>query len=357
MTPLLVLGAYLLLFHRAKLGTARARAVIVITGLAIACHPSHLGLMAGLILCGMLWQVFVWWDPFRLFHKTGERVSKASREGEAGPNPLNRDGILPRLRLLPALWALALALSLIVASNFALARSVFISRSGSVFLFARLMQDGIVKRLLDDRCSGPDTPYKLCAYKNHLATSANGWLWSNNPGFKAQGGFVGSQEEDGRIILDSLARYPFLQLRAAIYDSVLQFFLFRTGDGIESQQWILKPEISLMMPRQLHAYLEARQQHNAIRFRALNMLHVTVGMLSLLGALLLINHAVIRRRWNEAMLPGLVLLALVGNAVICGTFSNPHDRYQSRLIWLPSLVLLLALARDPKALQPVEAKD
>ena len=245
-------------------------------------------------------------------------------------------------------------MSLIVASNFALARSIFISRSGPVFLFARLMQDGIVKRLLDERCTGPDTPYKLCAYKDRLATSANGWLWGNNPAFKAQGGFVGSQQEDGRIIIDSLERYPFLQVRAAIYDSVLQFFMFRTGDGIESQEWILKPEISSMMPRQLPAYLEARQQHNSIRFRDLNMLHVTVGMLSLLGVLLLINHAVIRRRWDEAVLPGLVMLALVGNAIICATFSNPHDRYQSRLIWVPGQVLLLALARDPRSLQPVE---
>ena len=100
---------------------------------------------------------------------------------------------MPRVRLLPTLSSLVLALVLILASNFGLARGIFISRSGSVFVFARLMQDGIVKRLLDERCTGPDTPYKLCAYKDHLAKSANGWLCGNNPGFKAQGGFVGGQ--------------------------------------------------------------------------------------------------------------------------------------------------------------------
>ena len=45
--------------------------------------------------------------------------------------------------------------------------------------------------------------------------------------------------------------------------------------------------------------------------------------------------------------------ALIGNAIICGTFSNPHDRYQSRVIWLPTLVLILALTRDRRSLQPV----
>ena len=154
--------------------------------------------------------------------------------------------------------------------------------------------------------------------------------------------------------MDSLERYPLLQVKMAVYSSVLQFFMFKTGDGIESQEWILKPGIARMMPGQLPAYLQARQQHNSIHFRDLNMLHVTVGMLSLLGLVLLLNHALHRRRWDEATLPGLVLLALVGNAIICGTFSNPHDRYQSRLIWLPTLALLLARARDPHALQPAE---
>ncbi len=75
------------------------------------------------------------------------------------------------------------------------------------------------------------------------------------------------------------------------------------------------------------------------------MLHVTVGMLSLLGLLLLLNHAALRNRWDEATLPGLVLAGLIGNAIICGTFSNPHDRYQSRAMWLPALVLLARMAR------------
>jgi hypothetical protein len=77
-------------------------------------------------------------------------------------------------------------------------------------------------------------------------------------------------------------------------------------------------------------------------------------MLSLLGLLVLLHRALIRRRWEEAALPGLVFIALIGNAIICGTFSNPHDRYQSRLIWLPSLVLVLARMRNPNALQPQE---
>jgi len=319
MTALVVLGGYLLLFRSQILGPTRSIIVAAITGLAVACHPSHLGLIAGLLLVAS-------------FLKLMQRQLA--------------------LKILPALGALVLALALIFASNYVLTRQLFLSRSASVFVFARLMQDGIVKRLLDDTC--PQSGYRLCAYKSRLKTRADAWLWAPDSLFRARGGFHGDHTEEGRIIADSLRRYPLLQLEAAVRDSVLQFFTFKTGDGIESQEWILKPDIQKMMPGQLPGYLAAQQQRGALRFAVLNMIHVTVGMLSLLGLLVLLHRALIRRRWQEAALPGLVLTALIGNAIICGTFSNPHDRYQSRLIWLPSLVLALARMRNPNVLQPQE---
>ena len=318
MTALVVLGAYLLFFRAAALGPFRRILVIVATGLAIASHPSHLGLMGGLILA-------------------------------AGAARLILPGLRPRF--FPALWAFALSLALIFIANYVLTRQLFLTRSAPSFVFARLMQDGIVKRLLDDTC--PQSGYKLCAYRNRLKTRADAWLWAPDSLFRAEGGFHGNHGEESRIIADSLARYPLLQVKAATVDSVKQFFAFKTGDGIESQEWILKPEFRKMMPGQLPAYLAARQQKGRFRFRALNMIHVTVGFLSLLGIAMLINRALIRRRWEEVKLPGLVLVALIGNAIICATFSNPHDRYQSRLIWLPGLVVALAQMRNPRSLRPL----
>jgi hypothetical protein len=322
MTALVFLGCYLLLFRLAALDRGTRWLVIAITALAVASHPSHLGLIGGFLIVGAVMRIFAFLPP-----------------------------AVPRPDLKLASVALAVSLALILAANFALARSVFISRSGSVFLFARLMQDGIVERLLEDTC--PQSGYYLCPYRGHLPHNANAWLWGANSLFHAEGGFAHSQDEDNRMIADSLRRYPLMQLKAALYDSVLQFFEFRTGDGIEPQVWILKPAFSHDSPRQLAAYLKAHQQRAKIRFQVLNMLNVTVGMLSLLGLVLLLHHAIRRGRWGETTLPGLILVGLIGNAIICGTFSNPHDRYQSRAIWLPALVLLLARSRDKRALQPV----
>jgi hypothetical protein len=322
MTPLLVLGSYLLLFHGEALGTNHRVGVTAITALAVACHPSHLGLIGGLLIAAVL---------LRLAAKRCPR--------------------LPRPRLRHGMIGLACALGLIVLGNLVMTGSIFISRSGSVFVFARLMQDGIVKRLMDDTC--PGSGYKLCGYRKQLKTRADAWLWGPDSGFHALGGFTGQaqQEEDRRIIIDSLKRYPVMHLKTATYDSLLQFMEIKTGDGIEPQIWILGPGFRRMIPGQMPAYLGARQQKGLIRFKTLNLIHVPVGALSILGLFLLLHHA--RRNWRAGTLPAFVLLALVGNAIICGTFSNPHDRYQSRVIWLPTLVLLLAMARDSRALQPV----
>jgi len=216
MTALVVLGAYLLSFRSRFLGLAQSLLVAVITGLAVACHPSHLGLMAGLLIVA----VFLKW----LWRDSG-------------------------LRILPALGAFVLALALIFTSNFVLTQRIFLSRSASVFVFARLMQDGIVKRLLDDTC--PGSGYSLCANRNRLKTRADAWLWGPDSLFRAEGGFNGPHDEETRMIADSIRRYPLLQVVDAVRDSVRQFFTFKTGDGIESQEWVLKPVFAKDAPGQM----------------------------------------------------------------------------------------------------------
>ncbi|HSS13705.1 MAG TPA: hypothetical protein VLL04_07425 [Rhizomicrobium sp.] len=332
-TPVVILGAYLLLFCR--LGKAQLRWITGLTGLAVACHPSHLGLLGGLLIAAAV------------FKSVATRFLRRARAGEADPR-------LPHIDIRRGLSGLAAALCLIVAGNFVMTGKLFISKSGSVFIFARVMQDGIVQRLMDDTCPPQgEIHWRLCAFKNKLPKSANAWLWGEGSGFHALGGFASQtqQDEDRSMLVESLKRYPVQHLRAAVTESLLQFFAFKTGDGIEPQLSIAVPNFRRVIPEQIPSYRLARQQRGRFRFDILNLIHVPVGAMSILGLALLLQRA--RRNWHQGSLPALVLLALIGNAIICGTFSNPHDRYQSRIIWLPSLVLLLAVARDRRILQPV----
>ncbi|HEY0282441.1 MAG TPA: hypothetical protein VGC27_07450, partial [Rhizomicrobium sp.] len=160
-TPLLALTFYLLAFRLRQVGWVRGVLLLCVAAFATGAHPSNLGLAAGLAACigaaklaGLIW----------------------------------RD--LPRPALLPPVLAFALGLGLVFAANYSLTHKLFVSRSGTVFLAARLMGDGIVKRTLDDIC--PAQPLKLCAYKDSLPPTADDWLWGDESPFNTLGRFNGT---------------------------------------------------------------------------------------------------------------------------------------------------------------------
>jgi hypothetical protein len=72
-----------------------------------------------------------------------------------------------------------------------------------------------------------------------------------------------------------------------------------------------------------------------------NVVHFPIALLAQVWLAVVAWRAIRRKRWNVAALPAFVLVALIGNALVCGLFSGPHDRYQSRLAWVPVLIVLL----------------
>jgi hypothetical protein len=319
--PIAVLALYLLAFHGRTLGRARTNAALGIGGFAAAAHASHLLLVTG------LWLAFAVYFSIRLHEKGGTKW--------------------PRPNLAKPAIMIAVALVLVTSSNFCFTGEFFVSRAGSQFLFARLLQDRIVTRLLDETC--PQSGYRLCAYKDVLPPTANAWLWAPYSPFFKLGGFQGTRLESQKIIADSLLRYPLLNAEMALADAARQFVSFKTGDQVEPQQWALRPTFARLLPSQLGLYLEARQQEGQIGFRLLNSVHVPVGYLSLLALLIFLGVAIRSAERDASVLLAVVLTALLGNALICGALSNPHDRYQSRMMWIASFaVVLVAAARISK---------
>jgi len=205
-----------------------------------------------------------------------------------------------------------------------------------------MMGDGLIKPVLEETC--PQSGYKLCAYKKTLPTRADTWLWEPwvSP-FEKLGGFRKREPEAAAIVLESLRRYPLANVVMALKDVALQFVWFQTGDGIVPQEWVLNREFKVAIPQQLSDYDHAYQQEGTIWFVPVNVVHVPIGFLSLLALGLLCRHAVKRRDGASGVLLAFVLLALVGNAFVCGVFSGPHGRYQSRIMWLPTLAVVLTV--------------
>ena len=327
-TALTALCTYLLALHTRGMGLRRSMIILAIGSFAAATHPSHLLLIGGLVLVvGAI------------------KLASIVRHG--------REAFRKSSILMP-LASAALGLCLIVAGNYILTGQYFINRAGSVFVMASFLQDGTVSRLLNDTC--PASHYALCPYRKHLPHTSEQYLWMPYSPFNRLGRFDGTAAESQRMVSDILKRYPGAVALGTLRDTAQQLVNFRTGDQIEPQEWALYPALYRLIPKQMPAYMAARQQRGKIRFEIVNAIDVPVAALAQIGVLAGLFVALRRQRWGAAAFLGFITAALLGNALICGALSNPHDRYQSRLMWMPVLALCLLGAEGRFALRrPAES--
>jgi len=313
--PAAVLALYLLAFHAGQHAMWERFALAAVIVVAIPSHMAAAGMCVAVIAA--LWLL-----------------------------PRIKQFALPKPRLWFAAGAVAAGVALCPLSNLAITGSFGFTPGGSSFLFGRLIEDGIVARYLNERC--PDPSLRLCAYKADLPDGADGWLWGDTPFYKL-GGWEDYADEEKDIILATLARYPLMHAETAIAATLEQFYSFQTEVSIENNE----PTIGTFadrIPQLFPQFMRARQQANHFNVAPLNLLHVPIAALAIAG---LVGGLIWRRRLKIA--PELaalcltILLALAANAAICGVFSHPVDRYQSRLVPLAPFAMALLIARRQRA--------
>ena len=250
---------------------------------------------------------------------------------------------LPRARLTFAAASVAAGIVLCPASNVLLTGSFAFTPGGSTFLFGRLVEDGMVTRYLNDHC--PDPTIRLCDYKDEIQQDADSWLWWGGSPLYKMGGWDAYEPEAKRIIRDTLTEYPLAHATTAIQAAVAQFFTFQTEVGIDDNgptRWAFEE----FLPKLYPTLLAARQQAEPFDVEPLNRLHLPVAYISLA---LIALAMVFRRRLGLSdrtyALCLTLLAALAASAVICGVFSHPVDRYQSRLVLLAPFVVAIITAR------------
>jgi hypothetical protein len=308
LTPVLVLALYPLAFCMKRLGVARAGALLLIAIFATAGHPSHLGLCGGLVVVLIVIRMVPGW---------------------------------PRPNVVLPLVSFTLGLALLLAANHALNHRVFISRSGPYFFAARLLADGAAVRTLDDIC--PQAKLRLCPYRHEMPGNADVFLWHGGTPFDKTGRFYAPAREYDLLIRETLTRHPVRVAAGLMVQGVAQFFMVASGDGFQPVQQTAGSSFVIHAPQQVAAYLAARQQRGEWNFTIINIAHVPVALAALWWLIASLFYGLKRRR---AVLPAYLLLALIGNAVICGMISGAHNRYQSRLVWIVPLALLVT---DPRA--------
>jgi hypothetical protein len=325
----MVLALAALAFAGEELSWPRRLILVFIIVIGAACHNSHLVLAGGLVLCLII---------ARLLAK---RFS------------------FPAPSLALPLSAIFIALFTIPIVNLALGGRFTVSEVGSVYMFARNIQDGVAKKTLDHLC--PDPIIKLCAFKDSLPKTTNDYLWGPNPAFFAVGGWNGSREESARLVSAGLRLFPLDHLKAAFNLSLEQLFMLRSLDGIHAQYGLVWVYMERYFPKEFSAYGKAVQQQDVLPREGINLLHEPLGLLATFGSLLIVYIAWKQRRLRLAALFAVIAIAVFGNAVVCGALSNPNHRYQSRIVWLAvfscSLFLVRNQCSDKASLKPKLASE
>jgi hypothetical protein len=248
--------------------------------------------------------------------------------------------------------AVALGAPLLLTANFALSGTFAWTPGGFGLLFARMLQDGIVTRYLDEHCG--KLQLKLCPYRDALPSDADDFLWSGGP-FDSLGRFDGLGEEMRNIVLESLAEYPGQQIRAAVADTAEQLVTVASGEGVVTSVWHTYGIIERYLPSIAPAMRAARQQRGEVGFRLLNVLHVPIALMSMLALPLVIRFGRRKDHADLARLAATVAVAILANAAVCGVMSSPHNRYGARIVWIATFAIALVpmrrLGHDPEKLQ------
>jgi hypothetical protein len=308
-----VLSLFILIAHGGRISRLEKVALFLFTAFAAASHSATLGVLFGLCLLALL-----------------ARPWLRARIALSG--------------VIHGMLSLVAGAAMLLAANAALSGQFAWTPGGVGVAFGRMLQDGIVAKYLNDHCG--HEKLKLCPYRNALPATADDFLWGNSM-FNTLGRFQGLGDEMEHIAIRSVADYPAWQAEAALVATTEQLVHVATGEGTNGWLPHTYGIIAQYIPSQIKAMRAAHQQHWDINFAAVNRLHVPVALGSILMVFAIFARALWRRKFDDlALLAATVSFALLGNAIICGVISGPHDRYGARLVWIATLTVLLAAAQS-----------
>ena len=153
------------------------------------------------------------------------------------------------------------------------------------------------------------------------------------------------KEEYNAIFKDifTTPKYCHLYIVKSIESAADQFFHFGTGD-VPAMGEGTAPYLAITghYPLYLKQYLGARQQLNLLNFGRIAVIqNILFGISLFLSMCFLFFHRVAGKfKWIILF----IFLALVINALVCGSLGTVVERFQTRVIWLLPLPLILVMA-------------
>jgi hypothetical protein len=224
------------------------------------------------------------------------------------------------------------------------------------FLMARIIADGPGFRFLKKNCA--QKPYTVCNYIDRLPTSSDAFLWSTS----TADGVYNTVDPATRMALASeqtsfvaavLLFDPVGVVADAMQDSLRQFLTIGLDEFFLDQQRLQNFDEKLP-GSYLAGMLRSRIVSRDWLMAPLKVWYFSTYLLSTLTLFLMLAlwptprfrkylEIFPRPQWTYVLT--IVAVAVVSNAIICGTLAEPTPRYQTRISWIPLFILALMVAK------------
>jgi len=250
------------------------------------------------------------------------------------------------VRMLAVSLAAWLGLAL---ANFAGGKGFVTSQSTHVFLMGKLVENGVLKRYLDQRC--PTKEWSLCASKDKLPPYAWSFHWDAESPLQKAGGWEATRPEYNAILREvytSPRLYPMLAFKAVEGT-------FRQLTGYEIDTWYALPwnvidnespvwqAVNQHYTSELNELAGTRTNGKTLDVLFFNKIFLLLAACSFMAILFFLKPeykaAYVRTLW-------LTGLFLVLNAGITANLSAVHSRFNSRVAWVVVLVNVIFLLKS-----------
>lgn len=244
--------------------------------------------------------------------------------------------------------------SLIIGSltNLKIGNTVKINQGSHVYLMGKMLDSGVLKSFLDDKCKNNN--YVLCACKDSLPKDNRELLWSYYGPLYKHGGWENSSKEYTKILTDLLTSPKHLSL--VVYNSftstLTQLFQNDLGSGLISEWYRAEdspPSIEIKKHYQfeLNQYYQSRQNGNLwgqeLKIDSTNFIYKVLLYLSIFILILLFSIKKLSTHINDSLKGVIIFLcvSVVSNAFIVASLANIYDRLQARISWIFIFSILL----------------
>ena len=146
------------------------------------------------------------------------------------------------------------------------------------------------------------------------------------------------------VVLDAPEGHFGLMLGATLH----QFFNFPTGRelGHLGEGMQIYRMVTTYFPSEADAYRHSRQYLGELNMNLVNGIDIPVAYVSLFALIALLGLRILKHDATFIIFSSVILLALFGNAILCGGLSSGEARYQSRLISLVPLAAAVGFLRS-----------